>query len=51
MSKTTDLEALGHKRGKVTEIYTPVSDVNMRKIKNPLDRIFQKGAEPNAKDK
>ncbi|MCK4614455.1 MAG: hypothetical protein KAU14_06605 [Thermoplasmata archaeon] len=51
MSKTTDLEALGHKRGKVTERYTHVSDVNMRKFRNPSDTILQKGAEPNAKDK
>ncbi len=44
-------ELLGHKSSKTTEIYTHVSNLNMRNIKNPLDNIFQRGSEPDAKDK
>jgi site-specific recombinase XerD len=44
-------ELLGHKNSKTTEIYTHVSNLNMRNIKSPLDNILQKGAESNAKDK
>jgi len=43
-------ELLGHKSSKTTEIYTHVSNLKMRKITNPLDNIFQSGAEPNAKN-
>ncbi len=43
-------ELLGHKSSKTTEIYTHVSDLNMRNIKSPLDNIFQKGAKSRAKD-
>lgn len=34
-------ELLGHKSSKTTEIYTPVSDKDLSKIKNPLDDLFQ----------
>ena len=43
-------ELLGHKSTKTTEIYTHVSNLKMRKIKNPLDIIFQNGAELNEKN-
>jgi len=35
-------ELLGHKSSKTTEIYTHVSDQDMKKITSPLDNIFQK---------
>ena len=35
-------ELLGHKSTKTTEIYTHVSNLNLRNINNPLDMIFQK---------
>ncbi len=44
-------ELLGHKSSKTTEIYTHVSDLNMRNINNPLDNIFQKRDKANTKHK
>ncbi len=44
-------ELLGHKSSKTTEIYTHVSNLSMRNIKNPLDNIFQRRSELDAKDK
>ena len=35
------LELLGHKSSKTTEIYTPVSNKDLSKIKSPLDSLFE----------
>jgi site-specific recombinase XerD len=34
-------ELLGHTNSKTTEIYTRVSETNLRKIESPSDRIFK----------
>jgi site-specific recombinase XerD len=34
-------EILGHKSSKTTEIYTHVSNKDLRKIRNPLDQILE----------
>ena len=44
MSKTTDFEALGHKRSKAIETYTYVSNRELSKIKSPLDVMLYKEA-------
>jgi site-specific recombinase XerD len=36
-------ELLGHKHSKTTEIYTHVSEKEMRRIQSPLDRLMQQG--------
>ncbi len=44
MSKTTDFEALGHKRSKAIEIYAHVNKRGLSKIKSPLDVMLYKEA-------